>query len=313
MKTLLFIVIAAVIVAAITGLIKDFKNRENASSAPPPVINQPAGTGLPEIDPAVEKKLSAYLTEKTSKPYINLTLVNGPADLYASKLGGIPYLPPNYPYPHNAKGEPLKLLAQLNFAQMPRLDGFPVTGILQFYIHPNDDHYGADFDHPTRQDNFRVIYHETILPNIPAPAIPAAVRGNVDSFPFAGEKRLQARLDSMPVTITDFRFEPLFKPKLNELVQSALPDTVYAYEYAYEEKFPSGGHRLGGYPYFTQADPREIKAWSHYTTLLLQIDSDNSAGFDVMWGDVGVANFFITPEALQRKDFSGVLYNWDCH
>ena len=32
----------------------------------------------------------------------------------------------------------------------------------------------------------------------------------------------------------------------------------------------------------------------------------------IMWGDVGICNFFISPEALKRRDFSRVLYNWDC-
>jgi uncharacterized protein YwqG len=31
-----------------------------------------------------------------------------------------------------------------------------------------------------------------------------------------------------------------------------------------------------------------------------------------MFGDVGVANFFITEEDLKKKDFSKVIYNWDC-
>jgi len=67
------------------------------------------------------------------------------------------------------------------------------------------------------------------------------------------------------------------------------------------------GDRIGGYPYFTQYDPR-YEDYRRHTALLLQIDSDE----DIMWGDAGVANFFITPEALERCDFSKVLYNWDC-
>ena len=32
----------------------------------------------------------------------------------------------------------------------------------------------------------------------------------------------------------------------------------------------------------------------------------------VMWGDVGVANFFLKKEDLERMDFSDVFYTWDC-
>jgi uncharacterized protein YwqG len=38
------------------------------------------------------------------------------------------------------------------------------------------------------------------------------------------------------------------------------------------------------------------------------VDSDN----EIICGDVGVANFFIRPGDLAKKDFSQVMYNWDC-
>ena len=73
-------------------------------------------------------------------------------------------------------------------------------------------------------------------------------------------------------------------------------------------------HQLGGYPYFTQNDPREENPeYKDFDTLLFQLDSDFSGKKDlVLWGDSGIANFFINREALKRRDFSQVLYNWDC-
>jgi uncharacterized protein YwqG len=32
----------------------------------------------------------------------------------------------------------------------------------------------------------------------------------------------------------------------------------------------------------------------------------------MQWGDMGVANFFINSEKLKQKDFSDILYTWDC-
>ena len=32
----------------------------------------------------------------------------------------------------------------------------------------------------------------------------------------------------------------------------------------------------------------------------------------VLWGDCGVGNFFISREALKKRDFSRVGYHWDC-
>lgn len=48
--------------------------------------------------------------------------------------------------------------------------------------------------------------------------------------------------------------------------------------------------------------------YNKYNTLLLQIDTDD----DIMWGDSGIANFFINKEDLENKNFKNILYNWDC-
>jgi len=74
------------------------------------------------------------------------------------------------------------------------------------------------------------------------------------------------------------------------------------------DNFQSTGHKIGGYAYFTQEDPRLYKDQFKDYILLLQIDSID----EIMWGDCGVANFFIHPDDLARKDFSKVMYNWDC-
>ena len=74
------------------------------------------------------------------------------------------------------------------------------------------------------------------------------------------------------------------------------------------ESFPTNGHKIGGYAYFTQQDPRIGNDKFKDYILLLQIDTDDQ----IMWGDSGVANFFIHPADLARKDFSKVMYNWDC-
>ncbi len=66
---------------------------------------------------------------------------------------------------------------------------------------------------------------------------------------------------------------------------------------------------MSGYPTFTQTDPRFYSKNENIPDVLLfQLDSVR----DIMWGDCGVANFFITLEDLKKKDFSNVWYNWDC-
>lgn len=83
------------------------------------------------------------------------------------------------------------------------------------------------------------------------------------------------------------------------------------------DEISNAGNRVLSYPFFTQYDPRdsmdEDKA-EYYDTVLLQIDSywnENNEEL-ILWGDMGVANFFINSEALKNKDFSQVMYSWDC-
>ena len=49
--------------------------------------------------------------------------------------------------------------------------------------------------------------------------------------------------------------------------------------------------------------------------MLLQVDSEFVEGerrYLIIWGDCGIANFFIREKDLKVQDFSNILYNWDC-
>lgn len=108
-------------------------------------------------------------------------------------------------------GDPLYLLAQLNFSQLPQLRGFPAQGLLQFFIDGEDTLYGADYDNPQSQRSWRVRY----LPNVPVTALhanrvvkPAWHDDTV--LPFNDpdtERRLVAQAGKQTITPTDYRFE----------------------------------------------------------------------------------------------------------
>ena len=90
----------------------------------------------------------------------------------ASKFGGRPYLPAGESAPTNEKGEPLGMIAQINCADLPENDIYPATGMLQFWINPNDEEcmWGYDYENPLSQKNHRVVYYETLgEPNPDAP------------------------------------------------------------------------------------------------------------------------------------------------
>lgn len=103
------------------------------------------------------------------QPYLPLKPMRAASTtVFDSKLGGVPYFPKGMEYPSVLEGEfagkPLQLLAQLNFAELPHLEGFPEKGILQFFAGcDGDDVYGVDFNDYFAQNGFRVIYHENII------------------------------------------------------------------------------------------------------------------------------------------------------
>jgi len=261
---------------------------------------------LPELDPKLIFKSLLPAINKHSKICIGITTEKeAPAKSSSSKFGGLPHFPVDQEYPLDKQGNPMRLLAQLNFAEIPALEPYPKEGLLQIYIIGQDDLFGCDFDHPTQQDNWRILFFE-----------------NTD---------FEARTDLAELFKTDWVETPLtISPlSLNFELKQDIP-AAYSLEfdqniaqilkgdyedfllelYFEQDPQPAIGHKVGGYPYFTQNEVRENKAEYANYQLLFQMDSDADK---IIWGDVGVANFFITPEDLAKRDFTKVIYNWDCH
>jgi uncharacterized protein YwqG len=116
-------------------------------------------------------------------------------------------------------------------------------------------------------------------------------------------------LKHAPISAVDHQFERVILGM--DVRPWELGDDFMAATGQYEKLFPSTGHKLGGYPYFTQWDPRYDQKYRDANYILLfQMDSDDDA--HIMWGDVGVGNFFIREQDLREGDFSNILYSWDC-
>jgi uncharacterized protein YwqG len=283
--------------------------QRDGSTAQMPSGPQAAAQEPLKLHPELEKYRDRI--EKSVKPFIRIAgtvQATGPWD---SKFAGDPYLPRDTEYPQDAAGKPMKLLAQINFGEVPDIGVFPKTGILEFFISVQDDVFGLDFDNPLNQANFRLLYFKDVVKdksglvndfgfvNMPKDA----------GFPVSREARLSFTVDSEPVSFTDFRFERLIGKGGYSFFEQFGDQQDKVAEF-YTEAFPGSGHKMGGYAFFTQWDPRE-KNREDYDILLFQMDSDES--LDIMWGDTGVANFFIKKSDLDRMSFSDVLYNWDCY
>lgn len=255
----------------------------------------------------------------TSRPVLNIELVAmAQDDVRVSKVGGQAFWAKGRDYPRDAGGRPMYLLAQIDFASAPKLDGYPQQGLLQFFI-AADAFYGAHLDHDAgasrmkalaKQTNFRVVYWPSMT-GVEAVSPPAGTQLSEAPLPFdpaqprrmtwsegretmgANDAAIGRVLGEAPDVLADRYARDVGEP--SEEVQDEVAELM-----------ARGGHKIGGYPDFTQADPR---AADDAHRLLLQLDSDEA----MMWGDSGIANFFIDPADLARADFSRVAYHWDCY
>lgn len=165
-------------------------------------------------------------------------------------------------------------LAQVNLEELPDNREFPAKGILQFFI-PDDEELGFYGEH-------KVIFHKDIKESV------IVKPGQSEFTPIIKPGKISFDKYMEPISYGDYRF----------------PVKDHDYE---DADFYGNGSKLLGYPDFTQYDPRESA--ERYDTLLFQLDSDKEW---MMWGDMGIANFFINKDDLAKGDFSDTLYHWDC-
>lgn len=258
-------------------------------------------------------QVHAAVLEETRRACLYINLEPRETSPLQSKFGGNPYWLNTMAYPTSSQGEPLRLLAQINFNEIEEsIPDFPTTGILQFFV-AVDDVYGVDFEDGLNQDTFRVVYHESVETDESKWMKDLPVFNNDETyFPVESECAITFEHDEERVSANDFRFNKI--AGIDELLESGTDEDDDAHEEimeAYFELSSGQGHKLGGYPFFTQEDPRTYGDYPTHQILLLQVDTDDE--HNIMWGDSGVGNFFISEQDLKNRDFSKVLYNWDCY
>ncbi len=201
-------------------------------------------------------KLEPYRTEieKTCKPYIHIHTVMNSPKLYESKFGGNPYLPLEANHPLDSQGKPMLLMAQINFSDVPSYENMPSQGMLQFFICGADnenagDVYGLEFDHPTSQKDFRVVFYEDVITDEKKLTTDFSYLEDIDRdmFPIPQEVGLQFEIRSEPVSPTDYRYNA---------VEPGFFDDEETEE-IYWDEVTGEYHKMGGYAFFTQTDPRD--------------------------------------------------------
>lgn len=274
------------------------------------------------------KKIVLDILEKNKKPMIKIKVSDDKPNLFQSKFGGLPYLPKDKEVPRDKEDRQYTLLAQINIEELPENNIYPMKkGILQFWI-LNDDVFGLDFDNPLG-NGYKIVYYDEIDKNVTEEEILEKYKPyeeNENYFPIDGEFSLSFKLidgyfsdsndDFREIVAEEMKkFHLENKEKYKEILKDYSDEEYLSYwdiwdileeDKEIEEKLFEAGHKIGGYPNFTQNDI------NRYDILLLQIDSEGTDEHEIMWGDCGIANFFIREKDLKELNFDEVIYNWDC-
>ena len=263
------------------------------------------------------------IKKNNSRECINIVIEeNNSLNLTDSKFGGLPYISTDSDTPKDSNGNQLALLAQINCSNLPENTLYPKEGLLQFWISRNDD-FGLD-----NKKDYCVKYIKNIENNITKESILNKYKlldeeNSEEYSPFNKKNTsfaLKFEKGISTITSTDFLFEDIALKTIHELfpdenIEDLYDDLERDVFNTLFKAFNGVEHAIGAYPTFTQWDPRNPEEKDVYGITLLQVEShwdndSNSSG--IMWGDSGVANFFINKEKLEHLNFEDVLFNWDC-
>lgn len=215
-----------------------------------------------------------------------------PSKVTHTKIGGTPYWPKDQTWPEY-DGRPMICVAQLNLSDLPKLDDFPTAGMLQFFIDTDEN-----WDSP---DGVKIIYHEKVDASNTLQEVPVTTEddraGFIDSEVFYPTGELEEdypNADNESCDVFDYLKDKFGKEVIDKYAKLVWKHTSASY-----------GTRIGGWPSYTQAEPGFV---DKDTVQLLQMDSEGG----MMWGDCGIAHFFIQKEDLRRKNFDHVMFTWDC-
>ena len=269
------------------------------------------------------EQLVADLNAMTCREVIRIALsLADNLALTDSKLGGIPYIPQGGALPTSVDGKPLFMLAQINCEQLLENTLYPQKGLLQFWIAATEAPlYGLDYEAPCSNDFKRVIHYPTFGEALPIDDFINDYTFDDENLPFNSKRpfALHFKKDTESISLEERAATQLFFEKWNETFSTHIttideffdevPDDICEEINAYLLKEPTG-HKIGGYPYFIEYDPREEN--DPHTFLLLQIDIDNIEGEEICWENFGgIANFFISSEDLDNCKFDNIFFHWE--
>ena len=244
--------------------------------------------------------------EKTKKECYEIKIIRKKGQdpsIFDDKVGGNPYLPKRVAYPiGKTSGNPLPLLFQLNLNHK-KLPGYPTKGILEVFMDNYQDYSPTDY---------AIKYFKTIDEKNYQKEFP---KFNIDANnPLYFEKGYKIKLiktfDYMyPL---DYRFNALLLSIVNKVYGLKLKELDDFEEDEVMEEYIHSNIKgiectFGGYPEFTQGDPRESDS-KRGDECLLKMQSIG----DEYFGDLGIVSVLIDKKLIKSKQFEKGVLDWDC-
>jgi len=204
----------------------------------------------------------------------------------ASKLSGLPDLPPKAAWPV-FQGEPLHFLAQFNLTELSKslaCRDLPNTGLISIFSVYDEDEGNDDFS----KGSWRLFHFPDVAKLSRCVSDPGS--------PFQS-CRLEFR-ETMSLPAWDSPWKKELGLGLDQSNWDVYQEQVVG--------FGDGFHRVLGYPIPIQGDVLGKKSVRH----LLTIDSDEYSGWN--WGDDGCLYFLIDDADLKAKRFDRVRMEMQC-
>lgn len=217
-----------------------------------------------------------------------------------SSIGGAPSLasPDDWPMEND---RPYLFLAQINYAEMPRIEGFPASGLLSVFVR-DEDVQGCDF--PSRNQTGFVTRFTPDPSGLTRVSVPGATEYDMygQALRASGARLTGRACDGLPgpaIAAVETLLRDLTATQADEMYDW-LADRRLATVY------------YGGHPDFVQYDIRPEGAPE--TRVLLQQGHHwrKERDMEICWGDAGEATFLIAPDDLDAQRFDRSIYNWDC-
>ena len=247
-------------------------------------------------------KVLEKFKEVTQKECYRIEVIEEEPSILDDKIGGRPYLPIGEEYPKDNNGDFLALLLQVNLKNID-LDGYPDSGILEIFT---DKNVNYPCEYAVRYFSEGLEYQEN-LPDV-----------DLSNYIVKEAQKIELKKDFCHMSFNDYRFASIMCPIANEIYEANtqcygdLEDLWEDFEWydLFTDEISDIRITFGGYPDFTQSDPRfDFK--ENMDECLFKLDS--SADYDKFEiGDSGILFALISKENIEKVNFDKAIVDWDC-